>query len=235
MPAETRYADAELTLFAKLKNYGYSPAVVYDIGGSDGTWSRVVSEVFDKSQFHLFEPLAPYFEGYRATLKRNLADHANFQLHPIALSAETGRSEICITSDGVGSSLIDMGNYDGVKSRVVVESWRLDDYAKASNLALPNMLKMDVQGTELEILKGGTETIRSADVVLIESWFYRGYGQRTALIGELIEYLEPLGFVLTDLGGQYIGNRHQQFTVDAFFMNTRFLDSFKESSGNWNW
>jgi FkbM family methyltransferase len=235
MPSESRYADAELTLFAKLKGYGYAPAVVYDIGGSDGTWSRVMSEVFDKSQYHLFEPLAPHFEGYRATLIQNLAEHANFRLHPIALAAETGRSEICITRDGVGSSVIDMGNYDGVQSRVRVDAWRLDDYVAARGLALPNLVKMDVQGTELEILKGGSETIRGAEVVLIESWFYRGYGPRTALIGELIEYLEPLGLILIDLGGRYIGDRHQQFTVDAFFMNTKFLDSFKERSKNWDW
>ena len=128
--------------------------MIYDIGASNGVWSQHVSNVFDKSIYHLFEPLALRFEGYRATLRANLEAHPTFHLHPVALSSASSSREICVTRDGFSSTLINNWNYEGVSAKALVESWSLDDFVRVHSLEPPNIVKLDVQGTELEILQG---------------------------------------------------------------------------------
>ncbi|HJU09409.1 MAG TPA: FkbM family methyltransferase [Candidatus Binataceae bacterium] len=230
-----RFANAELVLFGKLKRFGYSPAVVYDIGASDGCWSTSTLPVFNGAAFHLFEPLGFSLPEYHEPLKHSLNAHPEFRLHQIALSSRTGKEDLFVFCDVRGSTLLDVPPGYYLENKVEVESWRLDDFVAAHHLRPPNVIKIDVQGFELEILKGGAETVSKADILVLETWLYRRYGPQMPVLGEIISFLSPLGFRLTDFGDNFVAERHILASVDAFFMNTRFLDQFKSASRGWDW
>ena len=67
----------------------------------------------------------------------------------------------------------------------------LDDYFAANPIEGPYFLKIDIDGEELKVLQGATETLKQASVVMMEVIIY-GFAER---IGFLLEH----GFQLFDL------------------------------------
>lgn len=245
MTQKHRFGEAEIRLLEQLRAFGYAPSVIYDVGASNGVWSRIVAEIYPHSIYHLFEPLSDRLDAYRDTMAHNLKHHPNFTLHKIGLGDANAIQDMAIFANGVGSTFIEMerlkkqkdqlqaaGNLDDIAEFPVR---RLDDYAKENYLPSPNLIKMDTQGYEPTIIRGGESMVRKADILILESWLYRGYGATTPLLHELIDQMTALDFVLTDLGDIYWAPGHKLTSIDAIFMRKDFLDQFKVPSKDWSW
>ncbi len=202
---------------------GYKPAVIYDIGASNGVWSDTIALTVPDAEYHLFEPLAEAVTFYRQDLLERLARRPNFRLHAVGLADHSGTAEMFATHDGFGSSMLDRGTIPEVKERVSVPLYRLDEFVEQESLPAPNVIKFDVQGAERLILSGGSRTIRNADVLFMETWLTRGYGPETPLLTEMIEFLENAGFTLVGLGEQFRHERGPVYSVDAVFYSAVLL------------
>lgn len=216
--------DNEARLLSQLTREGYAPAVVYDIGASNGIWSETILAVLPNSEFHMFEPLADLVDFYRADLAARSARMRSFNLHRTALGEEAGQAEFFLTHDGFGSSMLDRGDIPEVAQRVPVQRHRLDDYVAEHNLPQPNVVKIDCQGAERVILNGAANTLQQVDVLLLETWLVRGYGPQTPLLGEMIDYLTPKCFTLVETGEKFFDDRHRLYSIDAFFFSEKFMD-----------
>jgi aryl-phospho-beta-D-glucosidase BglC (GH1 family) len=87
---------------------------------------------------------------------------------------------------------------------------RLDDYTKLSgnDISPMNFINMDVEGYEMEVLKGATKTLKHVDYIICEvSSEERYVGQ--ALEPEITEYLKKKGFdlIASDWGGVNWGDQ----------------------------
>ncbi len=239
------YSEAELRLFLQLKAYGYEPEIIYDIGASNGVWSKLVDDVFPTAVYHLFEPLADKMETYKEPLEKLLPTQKNFHLHKIGLGDSNQIQEMAIFAGGVGSTFLEMerikSQQDSLKetSRLLeiapFSVYRMDDYVKTYRIPQPNIVKMDTQGFQLAIIAGGEQTLQECDILVLETWLYRGYGVTTPLLHELMEPLEKLGFLLVDFGDGYWGNQHKLTAIDAFFMHGSFLDRMQQKTSQWKW
>ena len=82
--------------------------------------------------------------------------------------------------------------------RTVVRTAPLDELVAAERRLRPALLKIDVQGAELDVLNGASGVLEAVDSILVECSFVELYrGQ--ALAGEIIDALHRRGFHLTDL------------------------------------
>lgn len=61
-----------------------------------------------------------------------------------------------------------------------------------------DLIKMDVQGAELDILKGGEKTMRNASYALLELSLLE-YNQGAPLIGEVVDKMVEYGFCIVDI------------------------------------
>ena len=215
--SKTEIFLTEMRLFAQLKQIGFEPQVIYDVGSAAGSWSYNVSSVFPQAAYEMFEPLAD-LAAYQSLLVLWLEQYPNFHLHPIGLGNENRDQQIMVCRDGFSSSFVDLGEHETIADRITVPMRRLDDYVAERGLPPPDIIKMDTQGTEGEIIDGGRSTIGSASVVQIESWLTRGYGPRTPLLHEIVEKMEGMGFILADFGDIYYHPDHRLVHVDAFFV-----------------
>ena len=216
----------ETDLLSKLKGLGYDPAVIYDIGASNGIWSDTIALVLPDSEYHLFEPLADVVEFYRHDLAERSQRRPRFHLHPVALGDHSGTAEFFVTQDGFGSSMLDRGDISEVTQRIGVRTAKLDEYIAEHGLPLPNLIKIDCQGAERMILDGGCNALEQADMVFLETWFDRDYGPQTPLLGEMIEYLKQRAFTLVETGEKLYGDRGRLYSVDAFFFSDKFSQRF---------
>ena len=208
---------------ARLKATGYAPRVIYDVGASTGIWSEVAAGVFPSANFHLFEPLAERYDDLSGRMRRL----PNLTLHPVALGDSNGTAPMFVARDTYTSSLNDRGEITEVEEMKTVPVHRLDDYASERRLPCPDVIKIDCQGAEALILAGAERALDAAKVLLLETWFKRGYGPKTPLICEIIEFLRPRNFSLVDLGEHFHDQDHRLYSVDAFFLSESLLTSVR--------
>ena len=136
----------------------------------------------------LFEPLSDNFDILHEN-SQNL--NANIEAYQVALGSEPGEATMYVSDNEKQSSSIlkpkvHLSHHPDVKfpSKEEVEVHLLDEY-DCHNY---NFLNMDVQGYELEVLKGGSETLKNIDYVYCEVNRDEVY-ENNAYIEELDEYL----------------------------------------------
>lgn len=171
---------------------------VLDVGANRGQFALVAARRFPGVALYCFEPLpAP-----RRTLERALARHRDLTVIDHAAAAESAEAEFLISRADDSSSLLPVTevqtrNFPGTEAvrRIMVRTAPLDQLVDAECLTRPVLLKIDVQGTELEVLRGAKDVLDTVDSVLVECSFVELYvGQ--ALTGEIVVFLHDRGFAL---------------------------------------
>ncbi len=178
--------------------FRHSFRTVLDVGASRGQFALVATRRFPSVALYCFEPLAEA----RHTLQRALAGHGDLTVIDQAVAAEAGEAEFLISRADDSSSLLPMtqaqtGSFPGTEAlrRVVVWTAPLDQLIAPARLMRPVLLKIDVQGSELDVLRGAAAVLEAVDSVLVECSFVEFYrGQ--ALAGEVVAFLHGRGFRL---------------------------------------
>lgn len=169
---------------------------IFDIGASDGSFARMTRKHFPHVQIYSFEPL---HEVYRALVK-NMHEDAKFKAYNLALGETSGKSIIHKSASNPSSSLLTMGvlhkklypkSAEHTSEEIHVE--RLDEIMKNTPLEKPVLVKIDVQGFEANVVRGGKAVLSQADIILVENSFVTLY-EGQALFGEIHNLLASLGF-----------------------------------------
>jgi hypothetical protein len=77
----------------------------------------------------------------------------------------------------------------------------LDNITAETSLRSPLLLKLDVQGFELEVLKGASQTLALSEIVIMEASLLP-YNDGSPLFAEVIAFMNKEGFVAFDFCGQ---------------------------------
>ena len=145
-----------------------------------------------------FEPLSENLEVLEYNLSY-VANDANIMIYPVALGNEEKEVEMYVSNrDRMCSSVLKpkvvLEQYPDITfdERETVEMMRLDD----TDLEFDkfNFLNIDVQGYELEVLKGGAKTLEGIDYIYTEINRAEVY-ENTPHVDELDSYLKPYGFI----------------------------------------
>ncbi|MGZ3732127.1 MAG: FkbM family methyltransferase [Parachlamydiaceae bacterium] len=156
-------APWEENIHAELKKYTKPGTTAIDIGGHMGTHTLNLSRlVGENGSVHVFEPRVKMFT--ELVINMNLNDCKNISFHRRALGNENRQVTMYIPQpNNEGMACIRDSAPDSENETAKME--RLDDY----HLSKVSIIKMDVEGFEMEVIKGGLETIlRNKPVMLIE-------------------------------------------------------------------
>ncbi len=173
------------------------PQVIYDIGANVGTWALLAKALFPQSEIHCFEPLPMH----HAEFHKNTDKIDHIYLHNVALGSNYATLKMQVASFSDASSLLEIDSAtencfgvtkSGEEDVLVVP---LDDYRKKNQLPLPDLLKLDIQGYELEALKGGEECLSHAQFLIVEVSFLPFY-KNQAFFHDIITYLASRNFYL---------------------------------------
>jgi len=159
-----QYENKESKLFRKLC---LKESVIFDIGANVGYFSLIAGKTNKNNRVYSFEPVSRTFE--RATTNINLNKLTNIFLHKKIISNSTELASINIGNDSNWgmSSLVHHEHLSGDVEKV--ESITLDNFVKEQKIDRLDIVKIDVEGFELNVLQGMEETlIRYKPIILIE-------------------------------------------------------------------
>ncbi|OLQ03657.1 hypothetical protein AK812_SmicGene13380 [Symbiodinium microadriaticum] len=149
---------------------GFEPRHVVDVGAHVGNWTRDAREVYPSADFLLIEANPEHADKLRATGER----------FEIALLTSQPRPKVVFHSTRcnvkTGASIFreqtPWYDYEICHQPLVLQSWTLDQVVQNSSsagVACCDLVKADVQGAEIEVLRGGQRTLRNAQLVLLEA------------------------------------------------------------------
>lgn len=175
--------------------------VIYDIGANIGTWTLLAKAVIPGAEIHAFEPLLSHQEGF----VQNTRGIEDIVLHGIALGSANREESLHVTDFSDASSILPLTQkseeHFGLKEvrNIKVQTKKLDEYRMVRDFPLPDLMKLDVQGYELQILNGGRECLKSSKAVILEVSFIEFY-KNQCLFEEVVEFMKDAGFGVLAFG-----------------------------------
>lgn len=172
-------------VFELFRQRGVPVNTVLDVGILQGTPELI--KAYPDRKHVLFEPIIEYTD--------HIADayaHIDYTLHNVAVADASGEVELRVESS-VGTDWITHSyicREDEVANRTV-PMIALDDFLPTQQLEGPFLLKVDVDGVELRILKGAARTLKQCSVVIVEA--------DKSHLAERLTYMTQQGFELFDL------------------------------------
>jgi FkbM family methyltransferase len=178
----------------QLASLGFRPRTVIDVGVACET--AELYEAFPESAILLIEPLAE-FEPFL----RKICNSRKAQYILAAAGQKAGTATLNVHAGLGGSSLfkeVEGEFVEGVPRQVPVVT--VDDMCEGRGLPGPYVIKVDVQGAELQVLAGAERTLRATEAVILEMTLF-GTMIGGPQVYDVISRMRDYGFVLYDLYG----------------------------------
>lgn len=181
----------------RAKQNGLAPRTVIDVGAAWGEWSRECARVFQDARYVLVEPLVEY----RASLERVMAALPQAVLVPQVVAAAPGTVTFHVHPDLTGSSLYKEGDDPRINGAPrTLSATTLDALTREHALEGPCLLKIDVQGAELDVLRGAEALLQKTEYVILETSLFAAY-DNVPLLHDVIAFMAARGFVPYDILG----------------------------------
>jgi FkbM family methyltransferase len=198
--------------------------LILDIGANIGGFSETALRFNPRAEIHAFEPIPKLADSIRTLSTR----YPSLHCVQIALGSEPGECEFRVHQHIDSSSLLAPdATYNSLYPQhcvlsdlIKVPVMRLDDWAASSGVAPErpiDLVKMDVQGFEGQVVRGGAATLGRTRYLVTEAALFPAY-QGGVMLDELCEQLRALGFQMTWAFNVFAAS------ADLFWRNTRLLD-----------
>lgn len=166
---------------------------VFDVGANVGEWTKLALGINPELQVHCFEPSSPTYQRLQS---RGFADKVF--LNQLGLSATNGELTLHVFSDGAGTNSV--YRRDGLNmNQAQTEQIRmetLDSYCKRMQVQEIDLLKIDVEGHELDVLKGAHEMLIKGRIHRIQFEYGGTYIDARILLKDMFDLLILYGYRL---------------------------------------
>jgi FkbM family methyltransferase len=192
-----------LKFLYELKEYGFNPECCFDIGSSTLHWARHAEEIWHP-KIILFDAFEPY---------NNLYEKLNYEYNICLLSNEDNKLVKFYENDllPAGNSYYReiIGDTFSEDKYTLKTSITLDTIVKEKKYSFPDLIKLDVQGAELDVLKGAVNVLKHTKLLILEMQHIE-YNLDAPNVLIVKQYLESIGweciaekFAFTDFDGDY--------------------------------
>jgi FkbM family methyltransferase len=177
-------------------------AIVFDVGAYNGQFAELIHAVFPAARVWCFEPFSESYER----IGTRFAGAAWVTVHNLALSDRSGMAELIVGEDqstnSILSPVMQNGVFESDRPRVSVRLETLSASAQQMLGTEPHIsiLKVDTEGNDLAVLKGGEDLLRHAQIeaVHVEVMFMEHFKGAAGFI-DIAGYLQQFGYRLYSL------------------------------------
>lgn len=195
LPRGWHHLDLMGDALEHLREKGLAPRAVLDVGAAQGAWSEKAAEIFPEARFHMFDPLTENEPLLRSLCQRD----ARFDYTLTALGARPDTLTINVSQDLQGSSLLEFPGQDSAHQRKVPVD-TVDRLIAEGRVPMPELVKLDVQGFELEVMAGARSLLGPVTAFVVEVSLFE-FMPRCPLAPEVVSFFVQHGYRLFDLAG----------------------------------
>ncbi len=145
--------------------------LLFDVGGHVGEWSAAMLTLCPNAQIHAFEPS----EQHRSLFSRHHKDNTNVRLVASALGASTHQATLYRDKNVSGLASLTKRQLDHMDIHMTIEETvsvtSIDGYCAENEVGHIDVLKIDVEGHELDVLKGAIGKFASKDISIVQFEF----------------------------------------------------------------
>jgi FkbM family methyltransferase len=191
----------------------FYPANVVDIGAYEGTWTIDFLEVFPSSRILMVEAQKTK-SVYLDKVKHKFP---SVEYAIALLSSEDGKEKYFYENE-TASHVMESNVFHKNLSVRIVKTRTLDSLLLETQFPYPELLKLDVQGHEIEVLKGASKAIEAAEICLLEVSLL-DLGDNNPLLLDVINFMDTKHFQAYDIS-QFIRRPLDKalYQLDMFFV-----------------
>lgn len=187
-------SDGELLRLRWLREMNIK--TVLDIGANEGQFALMIRKLLPQVAICSFEPIPACY----AKLVTGFKSDPVFKAFNIAVGDKEEKLEMNVNDFSPSSSLLEIDNLHienfkhtahAKKQQIQVKT--LDSLQVELNLVKPYLVKIDTQGYEDKVIKGGQQVLAEADVIFVEL-SYRSLYKGQTLFDDIYNELVRLGF-----------------------------------------
>jgi FkbM family methyltransferase len=211
--------------------------LVFDVGAYEGEVTAGYAEAFPGAAVHAFEPFPPTYQR----LSNRFEGNSEIRVINAAVSSQKGEAVFHVNKHASTNSLLPRPAsgrryfaQNGAASHTInVPTITLDEYCAEHQHPSPDILKLDVQGNELECLRGAEQMLRRGDVSLVYTEvMYVPHYEGGVLFHTLCSHLFERGYTLFNLYDLHWASMGQLRFSDALFVSDRIrrtmIDRFRD-------
>lgn len=197
-----------------LKNKGYYPDTILDIGAYHGNWTTSMKNIYNDSNYYLFEGIdyseLNHFSNnknikvYNVILNDKIEQLNWYQMKNTGDSIFREKTHYFKDCEIIKRSTIDLNTFI-VENNILQESKNI-------------LIKIDCQGAEIPILKGSSSILEKTDFIILEIPLFGQYNEGVPNFTEHISFMDKIGFNAYDIiDNHYINGFNMQ--IDMLFIN----------------
>ena len=199
-PSDRRRTVGDMLAFLQdVKARGLPCDQVLDIGAHKADWSRIAKAVYPDANSFMIEPqveMEPW-------LRRFCDEFAGSEYVLKGAGAASGELDLDVWEDHGGSTFLPgVSEKPAEKGQSVREiSITTVDELLGQGMPMPQIVKIDVQGFEVEVLRGGSRLFGPVELFIIETSLFRFVSERHPLTDEVVAFMQERDYRLYDLAG----------------------------------
>lgn len=215
--------SGESELIGRFSRYN-GHKIIIDVGSHEGEFSDLVLNNLDNITIHQFEPQKSCF----SELERKYRDDSNVITNNFALSNIQGQATIHYAEKGAGGASLTerkLKHSDGtIEGEEQVETRTLLECVRKEDIGEIDLLKIDVEGHELDVLKGGDELFSEQKVKVCSFEFGGACIDTDTFLIDYFEFFENYGYHLYRLTHSgYLYPLPDYSEIDEKFRTTIFV------------
>src|ERR1700722_1158441 len=214
------FSISSFEMISKLLERNVVPNSIIDVGANVGQFTIAADKLFPNVQIYAFEPL----KECAMRLEQNVRGLKHVAVYGLALGDRDGLSSMHVNSYSLSSSILSLTPahlrafpHAPEISTVQVPVATIDKIFEGVCLASPVLLKLDVQGYEANVLRGGRALLKTVDYVVMEASLKPMY-EGELLFDALVDLMQSFGFRFEcPVGSLEDPSSGETLQVDALF------------------
>jgi FkbM family methyltransferase len=185
-------------LLQDLRHRGLTCKTIIDVGANQTHWSVLAKNVFEDADLVMIEPqveMKPYLEKF-------CRENGGSVYFLNGAGAKKEKLFLTVWDDFSGSSFMPEQdeNLQRINKQREIEIITIDDLIQSGKIKMPEFIKLDIQGFELEALKGASTTFGKTEIYILEVSLYE-FSKGMPIFHEVINFMFERGYVAYDFPG----------------------------------
>lgn len=197
--------------YSRLAISGFKPSAIIDVGAYHGDWTRLIARSFPNTPILMIEA-----QTEKANYLRSVQTDLPQAVPLISLLGAVDGADVIFNAMETGSSIY--GERSNVpREQRLMKTRTLDAVLNENGFVVPSLfIKLDVQGAELNILRGGQIAMENAEAIQLEAAL-TNYNEGAPQSEEVIAFMAAHGFSIYDICGFVRPDPNYLSQIDVLF------------------